>query len=222
VPAKTAGKVSALNRNKMTKKLKLVLVLTVAALALQACSMFKDKQPQYLGSDEGRPLELPEGLDAPRAVSPVVIGTQEMRAPSGDELNPLPPRTANTGGGSDANAYLAWSASGAYLAVKDSPESVARRVRFAIQRSGMHLLERSDLGAHRFEYRHVRVPQEKGFFQKFLFWRNDLGPDYSGSYQVRLEADGDETRVYLILETGGQASTNATEHILGIFMERLG
>ena len=117
---------------------------------------------------------------------------------------------------------MAWSAAGVYLAVVDSPESVDRRLGFAIQRSGMNLLEADDDGGHHFQYRHVRIPQEKGFFGKLLFWRGDQGLDYSGSYRVRLEADGDETQVYLMFGTGGSANTNAAEHILGIFMERLG
>ena len=206
----------------MTKMLKPLMMLALAALSLQACSWFRDRPAEYLLSEEGEALQVPEGLDAPRAVAPVVIGVQEMRLPTGDELNPLPPRAASTAGGGDANAYIAWSASGAYLAVKDSQESVARRLRFAIQRSGMNLTERSDDGAHKFEYRHVRIPQEKSFFEKMAFWKENLGPDYSGSYRVRLQPDGDETRVYLDMDSGTAASTNAAEHILGMFMERLG
>ena len=206
----------------MTRNLNTLLLLILSASLLQACFMFRDKPAEYLASEEGKPLQLPEGLDAPRAVSPVLIRIEDMRAPSGDELNPLPPRTANTGGGGDANAYIAWSATGAYLAVKDSPDSVARRLRFAIQRSGMTIVERNDDGAHRFEFQHVRISQEKGFFEKMLFWRSDYGPDYSGTYQVRLEPDDDETRVYLLIASGIAAGTNAAEHILGLFMERLG
>ena len=85
-----------------------------------------------------------------------------------------------------------------------------------------YLVEMNDDGAHKFEYRHVQVPVEKGFFEKMLFWRDNLGPDYSGAYRTRIQADGDESRVYLMLETGTPASTNAAEHVLGIFMERLG
>ena len=135
-------------------------------------------------------VEIPEGLDQPRPVSPIVISVGELRTPSGDELNPMPPRAAITAGGGEANAHIAWSASGAYLAVKDEPESVARRLRFAIQRSGMNLVERNDDGSHRFEYRHARTPVEKGFFEKMLFWKNDMGPDYSGAYRLRLQPDG--------------------------------
>jgi len=211
-----------MNWKKMTVKLKPAMVLFLVALLMQACSWFKDKPAEYLNSDVGAPLEIPTGLDKPRQVASITIGGGILRSPTDDELNPLPPRAAVTAGGGDANAYLAWSATGAYLAVKDSPESVARRLRFAIQRSGMNLVERSDDGAHKFEYQHLRTAPEKGFFEKMLFWRNDLGPDYSGTYLVRIQADGDETRVYLMFATGSPANSNAAEHVLGIFMERLG
>ena len=206
----------------MTKKLILLAITIAMFTGLQACSWFKNRTPEYLESDEGQALQVPEDLDTPRAVSPVVIGIQEMRLPTGDELQPLPPRAASTAGGGEANAYIAWSASGAYLAVKDTQESVARRLRFAIERSGMNLTERNEEGSHRFEYRHVPIPVEQSFFEKLAFWRDNLGPDYSGAYQVSLQPDDEETRVYLKTESGAAVSTNAAEHILGIFMERLG
>ncbi|NND45608.1 MAG: hypothetical protein HKN58_09810 [Xanthomonadales bacterium] len=206
----------------MSLNFKTVTLSLLAMLLLNACSWFGDRKPEYLESREGGALQVPDDLDAPRPVAPVLIRIGEMPLPAGDQLDFQPPRVTVTAGGGDTNAYMAWSSSGAYMAVKDTPESVARRLRFAIQRSGMNLVERDDSGAHVFEYRHVRVPQEKSFFQKILFWRDDAGPDYSGSYRLRLEPDGSETRVYLDTAAGGAASTNAAEHVLGIFMERIG
>lgn len=198
------------------------LLVPACALLLAACGTFGDKPPEYLVSEEGKPLAVPEGLDQPQPVNPVTIRVEEMRSPSGDELNPLPPRAASTAGGGDANAYIAWSAAGAYLAVKDTPDSVSRRLRFAIERSGMNLLQRDDNAGHLFEYAHEQQPVEKGFFGKMLFWREEYGPNYSGTYRVRLEPDGTETRVYLVTDAGDAVGTNAAEQILGLFMERLG
>lgn len=206
----------------MTSHFKTALAITVAAALLQACSWFKDKQPEYLESREGQALKVPEGLDEPRAVSPVVIRIENMRMPAGDELRPVPPHAAVTAGGGEANAYMAWSSSGAYLAVKDTPDSVSRRLRFAIERSGMQLIKQGENGAHLFEYVHQRIPQEKSFFQKILFWRSNEGPDYSGTYQLKLEPAGEETRVFLRFQDGNPAETSAAEYVLGAFMERLG
>lgn len=206
----------------MSLKLKTVFLATLLVLLASACSWFGDRKPEYLESREGEPLQVPEDLDAPRPVTPVVIRITDMPKPTGDQLDFQPPRVAVTAGGGDTNAYMAWSSSGAYLAVRDTPESVARRLRFAIQRSGMNLVERNDEGGHVFEYRHVRLPPEKSFFQKVLFWRDVESPDYSGTYQLRLQPDDGETRVYLEVAGDGAAETNAAEHVLGIFMERLG
>ena len=166
------------------------------------------------------PLQVPEDLDQVQAVRPIVISSQELRLPAGDELNPGPPRVAATGGG-DTNAFMAWSATGVYLKVNDTPDSVARRLGFVIERSGMQVIEQSADGRHRFEYQHPYV-DERGFFSKMLFWRDDQGPNYSGAYQTRLEADAGQTRVYLLHDDGSRADTSAAEHILAIFMERLG
>jgi len=199
------------------------IVLSVTLLAfINACSWFGDRKPQYLESREGKPLQVPQDLDSPREVTPVIIGVENMPQPSGDEPDFQPPRVAVTAGGGEANAYMAWSSAGAYLAVKDTPESVARRLRFTIQRSGMKLLERHDDGSHVFEYRHARIPQEKSFFQKLMFWRDAPGVDYSGTYRLELQPDGDETRVYLEHQEGGAASSETAEHVLGVFMDRLG
>ena len=37
-----------------------------------------------------------------------------------------------------------------------------------------------------------------------------------------LKPDGEDTRVYLLFGTGEAVDTAGSEHILGIFMERLG
>jgi len=188
---------------------------------LGACSLFKDKPPEYMVSREAEPLEVPSDLDAPRYPAPLLISAPEMRMPSGDELNPGPPRTVTTAGRGKANAWIAWSAEGVYLAVADSPASVDRRLGYAIERTGMRPLETDGEASHRFEYVHVRY-DERSFWQKLAFWNDGKGPDYTGTYRAQLVPNGVDTRVYLYLDSGAPAPTSAAEHILGIFMERLG
>lgn len=195
------------------------LLLLVAALG--ACSLFEEKPPEYMASREAEPLEVPSDLDTPRYPAPLLISAPQMRMPSGDELNPGPPRTVTTAGRGEANAWIAWSAEGVYLAVADSPESVDRRLGFAIERTGMRPLEADGAASHRFEYVHVRY-DERSFWQKLAFWNDGQGPDHTGTYRTRLVPDGADTRVYLYLDSGAPAPTSAAEHILGIFMERLG
>jgi len=200
------------------------LYRTVTALILIAvlsgCSLFGENEPEYLASVELYPLRVPEGLDDPTGTAPIIISVPEMRMPAGDELEPMPPRVVATAGKEDANAYLAWSAEGAYLMVKDTPESVIRRLGFAIDRSGMSMLKRDETGAHKFHYKQAAPPDE-GFFSSMAFWRSQPN-DYSGTFMTRLKADGENTRVYLLFGNGEVVDTTGTEHILAIFMERLG
>ncbi len=197
------------------------MATTIILLAiLSGCSLFGDNEPEYLASTELYPLRIPEGLDDPTGSAPVIISVPQMRMPAGDELEPMPPRVVSTAGQEDANAYLAWSAEGAYLMVKDTPESVARRLFFAIKNSGMSLLAKDEAGAHKFHYTQPAPPDE-GFFSRMAFWR-DQPFDYSGTFMTNLKADGKDTRVYLLFGNGEACDTSGSEHILGIFMERLG
>jgi uncharacterized lipoprotein len=195
------------------------IALTLTAV-LAGCSLFGNNEPEYLASVEAAPLEIPPGLDNPRGGSPVLIGQPKMRMPAGDELEPMPPRVVSTAGKQDTNAYMAWSAEGAYLMVKDTPESVARRLGFVIENSGMEMLKRDDSGSHKFHYTQPD-PEEEGFFSNMAFWR-DTTLNYSGTFMTSLRPDGENTRVYLLFGNGEPVDTAGTEHILGIFMERLG
>jgi hypothetical protein len=196
-----------------------VIALTLTAV-LAGCSLFGNNEPEYLASVESPPLQIPPGLDSPRSSAPVLIGQPKMRMPAGDELEPMPPRVVSTAGKQDTNAYMAWSAEGAYLMVKDTPESVARRLRFVIENSGMEMLKMDDSGSHKFHYTQPE-PESEGFFSNMAFWR-ETAMNYSGTFMTSLRPDGENTRVYLLFGTGEPVDTAGTEHILGIFMERLG
>lgn len=213
-PDTTENIISMVNPSRLT-----ALMLVLIAV-LSGCSLFGNNEPEYLGSVEAEPLKIPEGLDKPAGPRPIVITVPLMRMPAGDELEPMPPRVVSTAGKQDTNTFMAWSAEGAYLMVKDTPDSVARRLRFAIVNSGMTMLERDDAGAHKFHYTQTFLNKD-GFFSSMAFWRD--GPvDYSGVFMTRLKADGANTRVYLRFGNGEAVDTTGTEHILGIFMERLG
>ncbi len=200
----------------LNKKLATLILIAM----LSGCSLFGKNEPEYLASVESYPLQIPEGLDDPAGSAPMIISVPEMRMPAGDELEPLPPRVIATAGKENANANLAWSAEGAYLKVRDTPESVSKRLRYAIENSGMTLLESDASGAHKFHYKQV-MPVDEGFFSHMAFWRSSP-TDYSGTFMTRIKADGKDTRVYLLFGNGEAVDTAGSEHILGIFMERLG
>ncbi len=205
---------------KMIISARLMASVTVTFAILSGCSSLRNSEPEYLKSVEGPPLEIPQGMNGPDTSRAVVITVPQMRMPGGDELEPMPPRVVSTAGKQDTNSFMAWSAEGVYLMVKDTPESVARRLKFAIENSGMNVLERHDGGAYKFHYTQIHL-SESGFFSRMAFWRD--GPiDYSGSFMTKLQPDGENTRVYLHFANGKEVDTAGAEHILGIFMERFG
>ncbi len=195
-------------------------IALILVAVLSGCSWFGKNEPEYLASAEDKPLKIPQGLDDPTGTTPVIIAVPQMRKPAGDELEPKPPRVVSTAGKQDTNAYMAWSAEGAYLMVKDTPESVARRLRFAIENSGMTLMQRDESGAHKFQYTQPKSTNT-GFFSRIAFWRRKPA-DHSGTFMTNLKADGENTRVYLLFSNGESCDTAGSEHVLGIFMERLG
>ncbi|NOR19224.1 MAG: hypothetical protein GQ538_03950 [Xanthomonadales bacterium] len=199
----------------------MALALTLFAV-LSGCSMFGNNEPEYLASEEIPFLKVPEGLDDPRGARQVLITVPQMRMPAGDELEPKPPRVVSTAGKQDANAHMAWSAEGVYLLVKDTPDSVAKRLRYAIDHSGMTMLRSDDAsGSHKFHYSQAQTNEREGFFSRMAFWRADPF-DYSGTFMTNIREDGENTRVYLLFGNGKFVDTTGAEHILGIFMERLG
>ena len=204
----------------MINSSRLTALILVMIAVLSGCSLFGNNEPEYMDSIEGEPLKIPAGLDAPAGPHPVVISVPQLRMPAGDELQPRPPRVVSTAGKQDTNTFMAWSAEGAYLMVKDTPESVARRLRFAIVNSGMTMLEMDDSGAHKFHYTQVFL-NDQGFFSKMAFWR-DKPVDYSGVFKTKIRADKGGTRVYLLFGNGEPVDAAGAEHVLGIFMERLG
>lgn len=203
-------------------RLTTLLVMLLMIAVLSACKSFGNNEPEYMVSEEHEPLKIPEGMDPPVSLQPVLISVPMLRMPAGDELEPRPPRVVSTAGKQDTNTYMAWSAEGVYLMVKDSPDSVSRRLRYAISNSGMNMLQRNDeTGGHKFHYTQVFPEDNSGFFSSMAFWR-ERPLNYSGVFMTRLQADGEDTRVYLLFGTGESVDTTGAEHILGIFMDRLG
>lgn len=204
----------------MKRNLKHLSGLAAAALVVASCGMFGDKQPEYYGVTEAKPLEVPQGLDDPRSETALTIEHPPAPLPP-KELNAIPPRILANQPGQEGNSRLRWSADGVYIFVEDTSESVQRRLGYVIERSGMEVRGRATDGNYEFEYEHVRPDRHEGWFSWAAFWRDDP-PDYSGSYQTQPEPDGPNTRVYLRYADGGEVPMDAAEHVLAILKERLG
>ena len=194
-------------------------IVLILIAVLSGCSLFGENEPEYLDSVEVDPLKIPPGLDMPAGPAPVTISVPFIRMPEGDELEPMPPRVVSTAGRKDTKAYMAWSAEGVYLLIKDAPVNVAGQLESAINNLGMTMLDRDDAGSHKFHYKQD-MGVDEGFFSSMAFWRSSP-TNYSGTFMTSLQADGPNTRVYLLFGTGEAVDTSGAEHVLGIFMDNL-
>jgi hypothetical protein len=194
------------------------LILALAA-TLSACSWFGDNEPEYMASAEHGPLKIPEGLDRPASPSPMIVGSPNIRKPAGDELEPDPPLVSASTGTEASDAYLAWTAEGVHLFVKDALDNVSVRLYKALGKHGMTLLEDSVTGDYKFHYEQAASADE-GFFSSMAFWR-EKRLDFSGTFLTNLQSDGDNTRVYLLFGNGETVDTEGAEHVLAALLERL-
>jgi len=199
-----------------------LLAIAVCTVLLTSCGMFrhKDKEPLYYSAVEAEPLKIPPGLDRPTSGSALVIVTP-MAPLSHNEMKIAPPRISSQSTGGKYSSRILWSAEGAYLLVEDTKASVFRRLGLVIKRAGMSVSDTNPEEGYRFEYWHEPEKQDRGFFSKLAFWRDD-GPNYSGAYRAVMQADGENTRVFIKNADGTDADQAAVEHILNIIGERLG
>ena len=193
-----------------------VLVLLTAA----GCSS-EPKKPQYYESEESESLDIPEDLNPPPSSSALVIRSP-ARPLSLNAPDSMPPRISSTTSGIAANARINWSDQGMYLLVKDTYESAQRRLDIVINRSGMKNITQDEEGVHSFDYYHKLDDLDKGFFKSLAFWRRDKRKDYSGTYQVYVRPDGENSRIYIKYADGADCEPDAAEHVLSVLGARLG
>ena len=204
----------------MKQRLTRILSAVLLMISATGCSLFKDRDPEYYGAAETQPLVIPEGLDSPVSSTALTIETVPMPLPE-RELSDVPPRVVANQASKNANTSMHWSAEGVYILVKDAPESVERRLGLVIERSGLQMQGRAPGGGYQFDYDHIRVDNNDGWFSWIAFWRQEP-PDFSGTYQTFTSPEGQHTRVFLRYADGGEVPMEAAEHVLAIIKERLG
>ena len=200
-------------------RIKLMVILLAAAM-LAGCGIFKrDKPPAYVESREVEPIKVPEDLNRPRTDTSLIIQGRQTAPLTQAPDDTRPPRVGSSEPGSGS---LLHDAGGSYMLVKDSVESTQRRLALSIERSGMTMLA-SDPASRtiRFAYQDSAPKPKKGFFRRLAFWKDDPA-DHSGEYIARLEADGEDSKVYLEGASGGQVTEAVAEAVLRIIVQRLG
>ena len=86
----------------------------------------------------------------------------------------------------------------------------------------MQDVRQDEQGVHHFYYHHQLEARKRGFFKSLAFWRKDKRQDYSGSYQVYTQQDGEISRVYIKYADGSDCEPDVAEHLLDVLRARLG
>jgi outer membrane protein assembly factor BamC len=146
----------------------------------------------------------------------VRLGAEEARAEAAIATQQTPERAQITAAGD-----------GQVMLVMEEPFDRAwRRVGLALDRIGFTVEDR-DRAQGLYFVRYVdpdadnRSP-DKGFLSRLAFWRSDDKPVQGGSeYRLRVEGQGDGSRVSVLSREGGQDNSDTARRMLGLLHEQL-
>jgi outer membrane protein assembly factor BamC len=122
------------------------------------------------------------------------------------------------------NARLVSTGAGSALVISEEFRRAWRQVGLALDRSGFAVEDR-DRSAGVFFVRYddpTRREKKQGLLSKMAFWSSGDGPDRAKTYQIRVEGDGDESRVTVYDEAGRRDSSETGEQILRLLKNELG
>src|SRR5690625_157316 len=201
-----------------------VLTLMLAAAVLSGC-FGKSREPIYKASEEIDAIEVPADLSQPQvgAVYNVPGYSLPELAATGNEM--LPPTVQPSEVAEHSRSQIRFGRSGLYLAIQDEPDSVWRRLGFALNRGDMRLeSSNEDEFEYVFQLNHEPVESEKSGFGRLFFWRKAELIDYSGRYRIVVGkvAERGITAVELLGESGGVLDFDRAEYILAGLRDRLG
>ncbi len=146
----------------------------------------------------------------------VRLGAEEARAEAAIATQQVPER-----------AQISAAADGRVMLVMEEPFDRAwRRVGLALDRIGFTVEDR-DRAQGLYFVRYVDPDAdnrslEKGFLSRLAFWRSDEKPAAGGSeYRLRVEGQGDGSRVSVLSREGGQDNSETARRMLRLLQEQL-
>jgi outer membrane protein assembly factor BamC len=121
-----------------------------------------------------------------------------------------------------AAARLVTSGAGSELMIPEEFRRAWRRTGLALDRTGFAVEDRDrSAGVFFVRYDDPGKREKKGMLSRMAFWKGGDGADGAKTYQIRVEGDGQETRVR-VYDEAGQRDTSATaEQILALLQEQL-
>jgi outer membrane protein assembly factor BamC len=126
--------------------------------------------------------------------------------------------------GSGSQARLVSSGGGSALLIPEEFRQAWRQIGLALDRSGFAVEDR-DRNAGVFFVRYddpTKTEKKKGLLSRMAFWSGGDGPDRAKTYQIRVEGDGEESRVSVHDEAGTRDTSATAEQILRLLQEQLG
>jgi len=127
-----------------------------------------------------------------------------------------------TSSGSVTTARSRLEEGGNVLVIDDELRNAWRLVGVALDRSGFAVEDR-DMSQGVYYVRYDDSSKEghkKGFFSKMAFWRDDK-VDTVTQYQVRLTANGKETRVQVLDKAGNRDNSPTAQNILALVKDQM-
>jgi outer membrane protein assembly factor BamC len=146
----------------------------------------------------------------------VRLGAEEARAEAALTQAPTEERARITAG-SDGQVSLS---------MEEPFDRAWRRVGLALDRIGFTVEDR-DRAQGLYYVRYVdpdadNKSPEKGFLSKLAFWRSDEKPALGGSeYRLRVQGQGDSSRVTVMTREGGADSSETAKRMLGLLQNEL-
>lgn len=126
--------------------------------------------------------------------------------------------------GAAGRARIVSSGGGSALVIPEEFRQAWRQTGLALDRSGFAVEDR-DRNAGVFFVRYddpTKPAEKKGLLSRMAFWSGGDGPDRAKTYQIRVEGDGEESRVTVHDEAGMRDTSATAEQILRLLQEQLG
>ncbi|MFK8010541.1 MAG: hypothetical protein AB8B80_00775 [Marinicellaceae bacterium] len=201
--------------------MKRILLLTLIAFLLNGCR-YINPQNQYLDAKEGKPLEIPAGLNEPVVSSELDVpkASNENKIETANKTPPpeMPIRTKQT---SNGDAKIESQLGYAVLSVKTEKTYMWQAMEdISIENWTVKTTDKDNCTVD-LEYNDLaaREREDRGFFRK-LFTRKNFFSDYSGLYTLRCEEKASMVNVKFTKGDGSKPNSFLADNVMNVLFDK--